>query len=290
MSPLDFFKGKVKAQIRAAIEKTFADGTFALEADTVAKDGTETPYWFTGKQVRLGENQCVLGVGIDLTERRLAEDRLKASLREKEILLREIHHRVKNNLQLISSILRLQLRQIKSKDEDLIGAFGDIQSRIKAMALVHEALYQSENLEQVEASLYIQKIITSLRASSLRNTENLRVKTDMKDISFGINTAIPCGLIVNELVTNSLKHAFPSGREGEIIVTLESTGEEECQLTVRDNGVGMPQHIDLQHPESLGLDLVASLVRQLDGTAEFATDEGTEFCVRFRGSNSNSGG
>ncbi len=229
-------------------------------------------------------------MGIDLTERRLAEDRLKASLREKEILLREIHHRVKNNLQLISSILRLQLRQIKSKDEDLIGAFGDIQSRIKAMALVHEALYQSENLEQVEASLYIQKIITSLRASSLRNTENLRVKTDMKDISFGINTAIPCGLIVNELVTNSLKHAFPSGREGEIIVTLESTGEEECQLTVHDNGVGMPQHIDLQHPESLGLDLVASLVRQLDGTAEFATDEGTEFCVRFRGSNSNSGG
>ena len=283
MSPLDFFPGEAKAQIHAAIEKVLIDGAFSVEADIVTKEGAEIPYWFNSKLLKLHEKQYIIGLGIDLTARKLAENALKTSLKEKEILLREIHHRVKNNLQLISSLLRLQLRQIKHKDEGLVDAFADIQGRIKAMALVHEALYESENLELVDASLYVKRIVDSLRDSSTRSRQELHVKTDVKSITFSINVALALGLIVNELVTNSLKHAFPEDQEGEVVVTLESTGEAEFQLTVRDNGVGMPQHIDLQHLESLGLELVTDLARQLNGTVEFARGEGTEFRVRFKG-------
>ncbi len=281
MSLPDFFAGEAKAQIHGAIEKILTDGAYELEADIVAKDGTEIPYWFTSKLLRLHEKQYVLGLGIDLTERKLAENALKASLKEKEMLLREIHHRVKNNLQLISSLLNLQLRQVKRKDETFEEIFEKIQGRIMAMALVHGALYGSENLESIDVSRYVQSIVAGLQASSSRSIKELGIKTDVKNISLDINAALACGLIVNELVTNSLKHAFPDGREGEIVVTLGPIGEKEFQLTVRDNGIGMPQHIDLERPESLGLDLVASLAKQLDGTVEFATGNGTEFHVRF---------
>ena len=283
MSPLDFFAEDDKAHIHAVIEKVLADGAFSLEADIVTKEGTDIPYWFSSKPLRLHKKRYVLGLGIDLTARKLAENALKASLKEKEILLREIHHRVKNNLQLISSLLRMQLRQIKSKDEGPVEAFEDIQRRIKAMAFVHEAMYQSENLELVDAALYIQRIVANLRISSPRSGQELRLETHVQSVTLSINVALACGLIVNELVTNSLKHAFPEDREGEVVVTLESTGEAEFQLTVSDDGVGMPKHIDLQHPESLGLELVTDLARQLNGTVEFTRSEGTEFRVRFKG-------
>jgi PAS domain S-box-containing protein len=283
MAPLDFFAEKDKARIHAAIEKILTEGAFSLEANSVTKGGSEAPYWFNSKLLRFHEKRYVLGLGIDLTARKVAENALKASLEEKEILLREIHHRVKNNLQLISSLLRMQLRQIKSKDEGLVDAFEDIQRRIKAMALVHEALYQSENFELVDVPLYIQRIVANVGASFFRSREDLRIETDVKSITFNINVALACGLIVNELVTNSLKHAFPGDRKGEVVVTLESTDEAQFQLTVRDNGVGMPKHIDAQHPESLGLELVTDLARQLNGTVEFVRGGGTEVRVRFLG-------
>jgi len=138
-------------------------------------------------------------------------------------------------------------------------------------------------------SQYIQGIVVGLRAASPRGTQEVGIKTDVKNISLGINAALACGLIVNELVTNSLKHAFPGGREGEIVVILKPVDGEEFQLTVHDNGIGMPEHVDLQQPESLGLDLVANLTRQLDGTIEFATGEGTEFRIRFVEQTSKSG-
>ena len=170
MSPLDFFAREAKAQIREAIAKVVIDGAYEFEAGAVAKDGTEIPYWFTSKLLRLHEKQYVLGLGIDLTERKLAENALKASLREKEILLREIHHRVKNNLQLISSLLNLQLRQVKRKDESLEEMFGAIQGRIMVMALVHEALYGSENLESIDVSRYVETY--SSRSASFISTKH----------------------------------------------------------------------------------------------------------------------
>ena len=235
-----------------------------------------------GSPVVIDQRKLNVGFFTDTTERKLAEDALKASLREKEILLREIHHRVKNNLQLISSLLRLQSRQIEQKDEILVEMFEDIQGRIKAIALVHEALYRSENLELIDMSQYLQGIVAGLRTVSTQSMQELRINTDVKNISMGINAALACGLIVNELVTNSLKHAFPKGREGKIVVTLSPIGEEEFQLTVHDNGIGMPKCIDLRQPESLGLDLVVSLAEQLHGSVEFTGGEGTEVRVRFR--------
>ncbi|HTY26374.1 MAG TPA: PAS domain S-box protein [Desulfomonilaceae bacterium] len=269
---------QLRRKFQNGIERT---GPYELLARH--KDGTL--HWFevTSRIIKdQGKPLAVHGTARDITDRKRDEERLKASLREKEVLLKEIHHRVKNNLQLMSSLLRLQLRQIKRKDDGLVGVFEDIQSRIRAMALVHEALYRSKDLEQVDAAPYIRRIVAGLRASSPRGSRELSIKTDVKSISLSINAALACGLIVNELVTNSLKHAFPEGQQGEILVTLGPVGEEEFQLGVRDNGIGMPQTIDLQNPESLGLDLVASLSRQLNGTVEFATGEGTKFYVRFQ--------
>jgi len=266
--------------------------TYRLEKRYIRKDGRTMWGDVSVSAIRNenGDHIATVGVIADITDRKLADDKLRASLREKEILLREIHHRVKNNLQLITSLLRLQLRQIKGEDESLVEIFEDIQSRIKTIALVHQSLYRSEELDLIDISQYMQRILGSLRASSARSTREVSIKADVKNILLRIDAALACGLIVNELVTNSLKHAFPEGREGEIVVTLKSVGGKEFQLTVHDNGIGIPEQIDLQQLESLGLDLVANLVRQLNGTIELATGEGTEFRIRFEGQNSRSGG
>ena len=222
----------------------------------------------TLRPIRIVDSRFILAILEDLTpekrrialqekherELRKAHDRLKAALREKEILLREIHHRVNNNLQLISSLLTLELHQAERKNESLGEILEDIQGRIQAMALVHGVLFRSENLELIDLSRYVQSIVAGLHASSPRSIGELGIKTDVKNISLGINTALTCGLIINELVTNALKHAFPGGRRGEVVVSLESSGDAEVQLTVRDNGVGMPQDLDLQRPKSLGLE------------------------------------
>jgi two-component sensor histidine kinase len=249
----------------------------------------------TLRPIRIVDSRFILAILEDLTaekgqialqikhekELQKAHDKLKGSLREKEILLREIHHRVNNNLQLISSLLRLELLQAERKNESFGKVLEDIQGRIQAMALVHRALYRSENLGWIDVPGYVQSIVAGLHASSPRGIGELSVKTDLKNISLGINTALTCGLIINELVTNALKHAFPAGRRGEVVVSLESTGDAEVQLTVRDNGVGMPRDLDLQRPKSLGLELVRDLARQINGTVGFARGRGTEVRVRF---------
>ena len=211
-------------------------------------------------------------------ERTRAEEHLKASLKEKEVLLREIHHRVKNNLQVISSLLRLQSRTIK--DDAICRVFKESQDRVKTMAIIHEKLYQSTDLAGVDFAGYIRDLTANLYRSYGVSQETISLRIQAQNVFLGINMAIPCGLIINELVSNCLKHAFPGGERGEIYIDL-SSDPDQIILTVGDNGGAFPKGLDFRNTESLGLQLVLSLIEQLEGAIELHSDGKTEFRIAF---------
>ena len=219
-----------------------------------------------------------LTVGIALKRRR-SEEAITASLREKESLLKEIHHRVKNNLQVISSLMSLQALSIH--DDDVSVAFQDIQNRIKSMAIIHEKLYLSENFSSIAFGDYIEEIAHSLFQSFNIEPGRIVFRSDIKDINLGIDTAVPCGLIINELITNSLKHAFPDGRKGEIFIAMVRDENGRYILSEKDNGIGIPQKIDIDRTPSLGLRLVKILTQQLNGSIEVRGNGGSWFIVQF---------
>ncbi len=215
-------------------------------------------------------------------ERKRAEEELRTSLKEKEVLLKEIHHRVKNNLQVISSLLLLQSKQIKGKKN--IELFKESQNRVKSMALIHEKLYQSQDLASIDFREYLNTLIVGLFRSYQARSGHIDLKLDVDDISLGVDTAIPCGLIINELVSNSLKHAFPNGHEGEVRVALHPINKKDVELVISDNGVGIPKDLDFRQTNSLGLHLVTILAEdQLDGEIKLSRDKGTEFRLKLRG-------
>lgn len=212
----------------------------------------------------------------DVTDRKRSE-KIKQSLKEKEILLQEIHHRVKNNIQIISSLLSLQSFYIK--DEKYKEMLKDSQDRIKSMALIHEKLYQSANLADISLEEYIQDLVQSLYRSY--GTSSITLEVEGSDVSLGIDAAIPCGLIINELVSNSLKHAFPDDK-GKIRICFRSK-DDDIELVVSDNGMGIPDTIDFRTTESLGLHLVTILVEdQLKGTVSLERSNGTTFIITFK--------
>ncbi len=225
-----------------------------------------------------------LSSGGDITERRIAIDRLKASLKEKELLLREIHHRVKNNMQVISSLLSLQSDQIK--DTQFADIFSDTQNRIRTMSLVHEKLYMSEDMASIDFNEFIRDLSVGLFSVYQAGARAISLAIDVEDVFLRVDTAIPCGLVINELLSNCLKHAFPGGRKGEIKIYLGKTageGETVYDLVVSDNGVGIPAGMDIGKTKSLGLPLITSLVeRQLRGTLDLDRTGGTKFHIRFK--------
>ncbi len=243
------------------------------------KDNTVFPTLMSGTLIK-DEKGTPLFMGItavDITERKKAEEKIKASLKEKEVLLQEIHHRVKNNLQIISSLLNLQSHYIK--DKKYAEMLKKSQNRIKSMVLIHEKLYQSENLAYINANDYINLLVQTV-ARSYEATD-IVLTVNVEDISLTVGHAIPCGLIINELVSNAIQHAFPDGR-GEIITTLRFVGDT-IQLKVSDNGIGMPDHIDFRTTDSLGLHLVTLLAEgQLDGEITLERNGGTTFCITFK--------
>lgn len=221
----------------------------------------------------------MIGTGQDITERKRAEKQLKASLREKEMLLKEIQHRVKNNLQIISSLLDLQSEYVKEKDiEDM---FTEAKSRVRSMALVHEQLYQSKDLARIDFAEYIQNLIDYLSQSYGVKPDDITLKIKVDNISLDVNTAILCGLIINELVSNSLKHAFPKGRKGEISIGLRRNNKNKFILIVCDNGIGLRKGLSLQDVESLGLQIVNALTKQLGGTIKLGRSRGTTFKITW---------
>jgi len=224
----------------------------------------------------------------EITERKRVEQALResnqllqASLMEKEVLLKEIHHRVKNNLQIISSLLNLQSEYIQDKED--LEVFKVSQNRIESMALIHEKLYQCKDLAQIEFAEYIQDLVVNLFCSYEVNSSTISLKINIANVFLGIDVAIPCGLLLNELILNCLKHAFPSGRKGVIQIDLNSTNEKQYTLIVSDNGIGFPQNLDFKNTDSLGLQLVNALTQQLGGTIELNRKVGAEFKITFPG-------
>jgi PAS domain S-box-containing protein len=214
----------------------------------------------------------------DVTEGKQADEQIKATLEEKEVLLREIHHRVKNNLQVISSLLNLQADYVK--DEMLATIFQDSQNRIKSMALIHEKLYQSPDLSSIDLTEYLQKLTSMLFRTYDISKGNIRLEVKAKDISMEVDKAVPCGLIVNELVSNALKHAFLPKKEGLIQIELVLK-DNQYGLTVRDNGVGLPEGLEIPKTGSLGLQIVQVLVKQVHGRMKLERHGGTSFTIHF---------
>jgi two-component sensor histidine kinase/CheY-like chemotaxis protein len=211
--------------------------------------------------------------------RKQDEERIRASLREKEVLLKEVQHRVKNNLQVIASLLKLQSQYIK--DAEARKLLNEGQNRIRAIALVHQKLYQSPDLARIGFAQYIRELAAQLFRSFGVLPESVSLKVNVHDVFLGIDTAIPCALIISELVSNSLKHAFPDGRKGEISIDFSSDGDQ-LSLTVSDNGVGIGESAKFPTTESLGWQLVNALTEQLDGRLELRNGSGTTFHVTFR--------
>jgi two-component sensor histidine kinase len=234
----------------------------------------------THMAIAIQQSELYQQVQAELESRKRAEEQLKVSLKEKEILLKEVHHRVKNNLQIISSLLRLQSDYIK--DEKALTSFKDSQSRIRSMALIHEKLYQSKDLVRIDFADYIRDLTANLLRSYTASSQVIDLSINAKDIWLTIDTAIPCGLIINELVSNSLKHAFPTtNAENRIEIDVHSSTDNKFALTVRDNGVGFPEDLDFQDTESLGLQLVCTFIEQLEGSIELDNTRGTTFIMAF---------
>ena len=257
-----------------------------LAENSVILKGEPRIVWI--KAVPLYDNQYHVTGAIasirDITGAKKSEGEIKKALKEKNILLKEIHHRVKNNLQIVSSLLGLQERYVEN-DSRTLDVLKESKNRIYSMAMVHEMLYQSPDIGYINFSHYIEKLTTNLYyAYQKPNTPMPTI--DAENICLNIDTSIPLGLIISELVSNSLKYAFPDEETGEISVKLHRN-DGEYELIIMDTGVGFPEDLDYQNTSSLGLKLVNSLVKQIDGTMELDGNKGTKFIIQFRELNYN---
>ena len=273
-----FLPPDLKDKAKLEIESERSGEVTQREAVMLRKDGSQLSGLMVTTPVLDARGMSIGGIAavIDITERKQMEKVVFASLKEKEILLKEIHHRVKNNLQIIASLISLQSRYVT--DENVLNVLKESQNRVKAMALVHERLYRSENLSEVALSDYLRFLIDNLFRFYGANPQKVRMTLDAGTVKVDINKAIPIGLIINELVSNSFKHAFSEGRTGDLNISIRED-ESTIVMTVHDNGPGIPADFDWQNAKSLGLRLVISLVEQLDGTIELERAGGTMFKI-----------
>jgi PAS domain S-box-containing protein len=227
------------------------------------------------------ENKKYQGVVFSMTDidsLKNAEENFRTSLEAKELLLRELHHRVKNNMQIISSLLSLQSQHIKDKRD--LKIFESSQTRVKTMAIIYEELYSTQDFTHINLAEYIQNLTKELLTTYITNPRRIKLTVDVKEFKMELETAIPLGLLINEIVSNSLSYAFPDDRNGEIIVKLQKT-DDKFVLNVRDNGVGIQEDIDFKKADTLGFQLINNLVNQLDGEIKLNTSKGTAFTVKF---------
>jgi two-component sensor histidine kinase len=215
----------------------------------------------------------------EVAERQRAEAVLQASLDEKEVLLKEVHHRVKNNLQVISSLLTLQAKHVRGNME-AEAALRDSQQRVRSMALIHEKLYQTQNLAEINLADYVRQLATAI-VRSYEGGAKVDLRLGLEAVALGVDQAVPCGLILNELITNALKYAFAGAGRGSLWIDLRALPGQNVELSVRDDGPGLPADLDIHKASSLGLQLVTGLTAQLRGTVEVAREHGAEFKIVF---------
>jgi PAS domain S-box-containing protein len=284
--PLDLLLPARFAETHRAHIRNFAQSSEAArrmgerqEIFARRKNGEEFPAEASISKFR-GEDGWIFTVILrDITDRKKREEVLRASLREKETLLKEIHHRVKNNLQVVSSLLGLQSRAIG--DDNTRRMFQESQNRVHSMALLHERLYQSPDLSEIGCAEYISQLAAHLFRSYGVSSSRIKLTMRVDKRHMPMDSAVPCGLILNELVSNALKYAFPDTREGEIRIILEDHQDGRTRLVVGDNGVGLPRDINIWNTRSLGLRLVRTLAAQLDAGIEVHAEGGTEVRLIF---------
>ncbi|HKL17430.1 MAG TPA: histidine kinase dimerization/phosphoacceptor domain -containing protein, partial [Halalkalibaculum sp.] len=250
------------------------------EAKYLKKDGGTIPISLSLGTIHDGEGnkQGIVSVASDITKRKEAEEQITKSLKEKEILLSEIHHRVKNNLAVISGLLQMQIWE--TQDTTAETALKDSQLRVQSIALVHEKLYQSENLSYIQFDYYIRDLLQAISSTYMDTHVSVSIKTDLDDIVLNINQAIPCSLLLNELIVNAYKHAFDNGAGGNIYVKTHKN-EDTIHLYVKDDGVGLPQDFELDDANSLGMTLINTLTQQLNGEISMKNENGAIFEVNF---------
>ena len=246
---------------------------------SIGKDGKWL--YFTAVSIKDDDEQTIAAIETleDVSNIKNLEQELKNSLSEKEMLIKEIHHRVKNNLMVISSLLSLQSGYIK--DQEDFELFRESQTRAKSMALIHERLYRSDDLKSIDFADYITLLVHDLLKTYNKDNTKIKLNLDLEKVNLDINTSIPLGLIVNELVSNSIKHAFPDNIKGELRISLKFK-DGKYVLVIGDDGVGVPESIDFRKTNTLGLQLVTSLTNQIDGTIELNKANGTEFTITFK--------
>jgi two-component system, sensor histidine kinase PdtaS len=244
------------------------------------KDGSEFSVEIGLNPIETDEGTMVLSAITDISDRKREESRIRASLKEKDILLGEIHHRVKNNLQIVDSLLGLQSGAIE--DTEIQNILRESQNRIKSMALIHQILYQSNDFAQMDFSNFLDTLVPTLASSYGADPDHIVLAINAIEVRLPLSVAIPCGLMVNELISNALKHAFPGGRHGEIRIDLSMAPDGQVLLTVEDDGVGIPDDLDLDQTATLGLQLVMLLTDQIGGKMEVRRSNPTRFALQLR--------
>lgn len=250
------------------------------ELFALGKDGNEFAVEIGLNPIETEDGTMVLSSIVDISERKHREDGIKAALREKELLLAEIHHRVKNNLQVISGLLDLQSSKIT--DATALQLLVESQNRIKAMSLIHQTLYESKDFARVDFGTFLDSLVPNLVSSYGATAGQVDLLIDTTQIFLPIDAAIPCGLIVNELISNALKHAFPDGRRGQIKIDLTHDENQDIFLSVGDDGIGIPADLDIENANTLGLQLVTLLTDQIGGTIAIQRANPTLFALQFR--------
>jgi PAS domain S-box-containing protein len=283
MSPAGIFAAEIQPTLPALMKNLQVQTYLTLESVHVAKDGRRIPVEISNHLFNLDGKPAVLSVARDITERKKDDELLRASLDEKIVLLKEVHHRVKNNLQIVASLLNLQSERINNPviQETLLNT----RNRVHSMALLHETLYHSDNLACLDIADFVEQLTSHLLSSFGAVARQIRIDCNIVDVRLGMDQAVPCGLIINELVSNAIKYAFPNERPGRITVEMHPEADGQVFLSVSDDGIGLPGSLDVAKTESLGLKLVSTLTSQLRGVLEvkprMAPDSGALFQISF---------
>ncbi|HVJ44632.1 MAG TPA: PAS domain S-box protein [Dongiaceae bacterium] len=243
------------------------------------KDGSEFPVEIGLNPIETEEGTMVLSAIVDISDRKQKEERIQAALEEKNVLLAEVHHRVKNNLQIVHSLLDLQTARLT--DQTAIDMLSDSKNRVRSMALIHQILYQSKDFAEVNFRVVLESLVPALIQSYRLSPASIDVAVEAEDVLLPLNLAIPCGLIANELISNAMKHAFPDERSGRLGVSIKRFDQETVELRIEDNGIGIPPAVDFAAAQTLGLQLVGLLTDQLGGTLAVNPIHPTRFMIRF---------